>query len=39
MPYGGGPLAFIQILEEWRMQGEFKGLELDRVSAAEKENT
>ena len=38
MPYGGGPLAFIQILEEWRMQGEFKGLELDRVSAAEKEN-
>ena len=38
MPYGGGPLAFIQILEEWRQQGGLKGLELDRVSTAQ-ENT
>lgn len=29
MPYGGGPLAFIQILKDWREQGEFDGLELD----------
>ncbi|PRB76508.1 NAD(P)/FAD-dependent oxidoreductase [Pseudomonas sp. MYb185] len=29
MPYGGGPLAFTQILEDWREQGEFDGLELD----------
>ena len=38
MPYGGGPLAFIQILEDWRWEGEFNGLELDRVSTAQ-ENT
>ena len=38
MPYGGGPLAFIQILEDWRWEGEFNGLELDRESIAQ-ENT
>ena len=35
MPYGGGPLAFIQILEDWRWEGGFNGLELDRVAAAQ----
>ncbi len=35
MPYGGGPLAFIQILEDWRWAGGFNGLELDRVSTAQ----
>ena len=29
MPYGGGPLAFVQILADWRDKGEFDGLELD----------
>ena len=38
MPYGGGPLAFIQILEDWRWEGEFKGLEIDRAATAQ-ENT
>ena len=38
MPYGGGPLAFIQILEDWRWEGGFNGLEFDRISTA-KENT
>ena len=27
--YGAGPLAFIQLLREWREAGEFAGLELD----------
>ncbi|MBC7601034.1 MAG: NAD(P)/FAD-dependent oxidoreductase [Ramlibacter sp.] len=35
MPYGGGPLAFIQILEDWRWEGGFNGLELDRKSTAQ----
>ena len=29
MPLGTGPLAFIDILAEWREAGEFKGLEFD----------
>lgn len=33
MPYGAGPLAFIQLLKEWREQGEFEGLELDGKTA------
>ena len=37
MPYGPGPLAFIQILEDWRKQGEFDGLEFDGEPASAKE--
>jgi cyclohexanone monooxygenase len=37
MPYGLGPLAFIQILEDWRKQGEFDGLEFDGEPASAKE--
>ncbi len=33
MPLGAGPLAFIQILEDWREAGEFEGLELDGAPA------
>lgn len=35
--YGAGPLAFVQLLREWRETGEFAGLELDghHVSAAD----
>ncbi|WP_420606341.1 flavin-containing monooxygenase [Novosphingopyxis sp.] len=29
MPLGEGPLTFIDILNDWREQGEFEGLELD----------
>jgi cyclohexanone monooxygenase len=39
MPYGPGPLAFIQILEDWRKQGEFDGLEFDGEPAIAKETT
>jgi cation diffusion facilitator CzcD-associated flavoprotein CzcO len=28
-PYGGGPVAFVQILEDWRAQGALEGLDLD----------
>ena len=28
-PYGAGPVAFIELLREWREQGLFAGLELD----------
>ena len=27
-PYGGGPVAFVKLLENWRADGELKGLEL-----------
>jgi cyclohexanone monooxygenase len=27
-PYGGGPIAFVKILEDWRAEGSLKGLEL-----------
>ncbi len=27
--YGGGPVAFFKLLEEWRASGELEGLELD----------
>lgn len=36
MPYGGGPLEFIQILQDWREAGEFEGLELDGKPANKK---
>ncbi|OBX19785.1 monooxygenase [Erythrobacter sp. QSSC1-22B] len=39
MPFGGGPLAFIEILKDWRANGEFEGLELDGGSTPKKENT
>lgn len=38
MPFGGGPLTFIEILRNWRAKGEFKGLELDGGSMPQKEN-
>ncbi|HUR77639.1 MAG TPA: NAD(P)/FAD-dependent oxidoreductase [Acidimicrobiales bacterium] len=28
-PYGGGPIAFYQILEKWRASGELAGLEIN----------
>lgn len=28
-PYGPGPVAFIELLIEWRKEGDFAGLELD----------
>jgi len=28
-PYGGGPIAFVKILEDWRADGGLKGLELN----------
>ena len=27
-PYGGGSIAFIKLLEEWRAEGNLQGLEL-----------
>ncbi|MGZ5924443.1 MAG: monooxygenase, partial [Rhizomicrobium sp.] len=30
-PYGLGPIAFVKLLEDWRSEGEFKGLELNRA--------
>lgn len=33
LPYGAGPVAFIQLLKAWREQGDFEGLELDGVPA------
>ena len=29
LPFGGGPIAFLNILREWREAGTFDGLELD----------
>ncbi len=37
-PYGAGPVAFIELLRQWREQGDFAGLELDgRQLSAEEE--
>jgi cyclohexanone monooxygenase len=38
MPFGGGPLTFIEILKDWREKGEFEGLELDGKPATGTEN-
>jgi cyclohexanone monooxygenase len=27
-PYGGGPIAFVELLQDWRAEGNLKGLEL-----------
>ena len=27
-PYGGGPIAFVKLLEDWRAEGKLQGLEL-----------
>ena len=27
-PYGGGPIAFVKLLEDWRAAGDLAGLEL-----------
>jgi cyclohexanone monooxygenase len=27
-PYGGGPVAFVKLLEDWRAEGQLKGMEL-----------
>ncbi|MFC3069888.1 flavin-containing monooxygenase [Phenylobacterium soli] len=29
--YGAGPVAFVKVLEDWRAEGEMKGLELTRA--------
>ena len=36
-PYGAGPVAFLQVLREWRAKGDLAGLELDghELSAGE----
>ena len=36
-PYGAGPIAFIQLLREWRAKGDMVGLELDGAHALAKE--
>ena len=28
-PYGGGPIKFFKILDQWRAEGNFEGLEMD----------
>jgi cyclohexanone monooxygenase len=28
-PYGGGPIAFVKLLEDWRAEGSLQGLDLD----------
>ncbi|MEY4246847.1 MAG: hypothetical protein RIS69_394, partial [Actinomycetota bacterium] len=28
--YGGGPVAFVQVLEQWRAEGDMRGLLLNR---------
>ena len=33
LPYGAGPVAFIELLRQWREGGDFAGLELDGVHA------
>lgn len=33
LPFGGGPVAFVNILKEWRDAGTFDGLELDGAPA------
>ncbi len=33
LPFGGGPVAFLNILREWREAGTFDGLELDGAHA------
>ena len=33
LPYGAGPVAFMQLLRKWREQGDFEGLELDGAPA------
>ena len=27
-PYGGGPIAFVKVLEDWRAKGDLEGLEM-----------
>ena len=34
-PYGAGPVAFIDLLRQWRENGDFVGLELDGAPAAQ----
>ncbi len=36
LPYGAGPVAFIQLLRQWREAGDFAGLELDGAPAPAK---
>ena len=36
--YGAGPVAFIQLLRDWREEGTFAGLELDGAHATSKEH-
>ena len=33
VPFGGGPIAFVQLLREWREQGDLSGLEVDGAHA------
>ena len=33
LPYGAGPVAFIELLRQWREGGDFAGLELDGAHA------
>lgn len=32
-PYGEGPIAFFEILRQWRAAGDFSGLQLDKADA------
>ena len=35
LPYGAGPVAFIELLRQWRESGDFAGLEIDGPHARE----
>ena len=35
-PYGGGPVEFIELLRQWREEGDFAGLELDGIQVRQK---
>ena len=39
LPFGGGPIAFLNILREWREAGTFDGLELDGNHAYTEQET
>ena len=36
VPFGGGPIAFVQLLREWRDEGDMSGLEVDGAHARSK---
>ena len=37
LPYGAGPIAFLELLRRWREEGDFAGLELDGAAIKARE--